>query len=125
MPSNAAASSISALAFRSSALDVAGELELFAGRQRLKQPASWLLLGWAGFYLALIVFIKAAFVSRMFLPILMTPVIFAALGLDRFRPKPIGWALLAVSAGVNVGIVVYMSLLPANPPSGLAPWIAH
>lgn len=100
-------------------------LWLFAGRQRLRQPAAWLLLGWAGIYLGLIVFIKAAFVSRMFLPMLMTPVIFAALGLDRFRPKPIGWALLAVSAGVNVGVVVYMSLLPANPPAGLAPWIAH
>lgn len=96
---------------------------LFAGRDRLRKPDSWLLIAWAGFYLVLIVAIKAGFITRLLLPMLMTPVLFAALGLDRL--KLAGRVAVILIAALNVGIVIYHSLLPTPPPDWLARLIYH
>jgi hypothetical protein len=96
---------------------------LFAGRARLRKPDSWLLIGWVGFYLFLIVFIKAGFIARLFLPMLMTPVIFAALGLDRL--KLAGRVIVVLIAALNVAIVIYHSSLLTTPPQWLARFIYH
>ena len=94
-------------------------LWLFAGRDRLRKPEAWLLLAWAGFYLALIVYIQAAYISRLFLPMLAPSIVFAVLGLDRLRIT--GWIIFVLTVFLNIAVIVHYSLLVASP-SG---WISR
>ena len=99
-------------------------------RSDWKRPGIWLLGLWAVFYLALIIGVKAGFVTRMFLPMLPVPLALAALGLDRLCQRG-GWrratgiALASLFVLLNIAIVTYHTSLPSLPPQNIAEWIYH
>ena len=99
-------------------------------RSDWRRPEIWLLILWALFYLAMIIGVKAGFVTRMFLPMLPVPLALTATGLDRLCCRG-GWRkCLAVTAAVitilvNVGVEVYHTVLPSIPPAAVAEWIYH
>jgi len=99
-------------------------------RNDWRRPEILLLCSWTAFYLALIVFVKAGFVTRMFLPILPLPLALTSLGLARLCERS-GWrrglgiTVATLSVVTNVAIVTYHTLLPSLPPQKIAEWIYH
>jgi hypothetical protein len=99
-------------------------------RQDWRRPEIWLLGLWALFYLAMIIGVRAGFVTRMFLPMLPVPIALAAIGLDRLCCRG-GWrrafgvALALLTVLMNIAVVVYHTILPSIPPEVIAEWIYH
>jgi len=93
-----------------------------------KDPMIWFLGLWMLYYFFILVLVRPAYVTRIFLPIHFVALIPAVLGLRELWNKGGSWrgsvvGLAAVFVATNLGIVIYQSGGLFPPPPSIVEWL--